>query len=57
VKKALAWAMVILSVGGLVTSVWPWRLYAEGEPVTVLALSWLALLFAGLDGVFVVHEE
>jgi hypothetical protein len=49
--------MVALSLAGIATSVWPWRLYAESEPTVVLALSWAALLFAGLDGLFVTHSD
>lgn len=55
-KKAVAWLMLVGSVVGLVLSVWPWRLFAEQEPVTVLALSWAALLFAAIDGLLIEHQ-
>lgn len=56
-KLAIATVMVAGSVIGMMTSVWPWRLFADSEPVVVLTLSWLALLFAGLDGLLIVSED
>lgn len=49
--------MMLGSVAGLVTSVWPWHLYATQEPKVVLALSWGALLFSAVDALFIEHED
>lgn len=54
-KKILAWAMVILSAAGIAAT--QLELVGESEPRLVLQLSWGALLFAGLDGIFVVHDD
>jgi hypothetical protein len=57
VKLAIAGVMVVGSVIGLATSVWPWRIFADQEPVVVLTLSWLALLFTGVDGLLISTED
>lgn len=49
--------MLIGSVAGLATSVWPWRFYAQQEPTVVLALSWGALLFSAVDALFIEHSD
>jgi hypothetical protein len=57
VKKALAWVMLVGSVAGLITSVWPLELFAKSEPKVVLALSWAALLFSSIDALFIEHSD
>jgi hypothetical protein len=56
-KLAIAGVMVVGSAIGLITSVWPWRIFADQEPVVVLTLSWLALLFTGVDGLLISTED
>jgi hypothetical protein len=55
VKKVLAWAMVALSAAGIVAT--QLEFVGKSEPRLVLQLSWMALLFSGLDGIFVTHED
>lgn len=57
IKLTIAGLMVVGSAAGIATSVWPWRIYADTEPVVVLALSWLALLFTGVDGLLISTED
>jgi hypothetical protein len=55
VKKVLAWAMVLVSAAGVIAT--QVELVGKSEPRLVLQLSWLALLFSGLDGIFVTHDD
>lgn len=54
-KKAIAWAMVLTSSAGMVAT--QLGAVGTGEPKLVLQLSWLALFFAGLDGILLTHGE
>lgn len=47
--------MTGLSAAGMVAS--QLGAVGDGEPRLVLQLSWAALLFTGLDGIFVTHED
>jgi hypothetical protein len=55
VKKALAWGMVAISTAGMIAT--QTGTVGSGEPRLVLQLSWAALLFSGLDGIFVTHDD
>lgn len=54
-KKAVAWAMVAVSVAGMTAS--QFELVGQTEPKLVLQLSWAALFFAGIDGALVAHKD
>jgi hypothetical protein len=55
VRLVVAWLMF---VGGLVGTVLSWiRIIGKEEPLIVLMLSWLALVFAGMDAIFIVQQE
>jgi hypothetical protein len=47
--------MVLISLAGMTAT--QLGAIGESEPRLVLQLSWAALLFAGLDGVFVTDKE
>lgn len=54
-RRAIAWAMVVISAAGMAAT--QLGALGAGEPKLVLQLSWAALFFAGLDGLLIATEE
>lgn len=54
-KMAVAWVMALGSAAGMVATQFGW--IGEGEPLTVLQLSWGALLLTGIDGLLITSED
>lgn len=54
-KMAVAWTMALGSAAGMVAT--QLGLIGEGEPLTVLQLSWGALLLTGIDGLLITSED
>lgn len=61
VQTILAWTMLTGSVVGLLLSLPPWRLIGHTEPLLVLCLSWIALMYAAVTALFAAqirrHQE
>jgi hypothetical protein len=55
VKKSIAWFMFVGGVVGFTLSAT--RVIAKNEPLLVLLLSWGALIYEGMNGVFITGGE
>lgn len=53
-KRRIGWAMLTISVIG-----WPISAFtlAKNEPQFILGLSWLALIYAAVDGLMIADKE